>query len=242
VKKIVIYFILVFLSGQLLAQSSGMRSPFQYEIAMNGDTINRTNKNGLRVGLWSIYNESRFGDDSFYETGAFTEDKKNGVWKMYSKNGLLLRATNYYNNYKNGEEKFYDDGRLFCIGQNKALRTDVAYDTIMIEDPVTNKLTEKIVPTSLGSVRHGFWVYYKPPFNEIKRIEEYQLDELIYEQDYTTKSDSLAFKKRLAKYPHSSGKLPPGIWGVKKGKAPVRFTDFKENEKFIKPNPGKKKH
>ncbi len=240
-RNFITYFILVCLSLPALAQNTAKQLPNQFEIAVNGDTINRTNAQGKRSGIWSIYNESRFGDDSFYDIGEYTEDKKHGVWKMYSKSGLLIKAVNYYNNYKHGEAKFYDQGRLVCVGQNKALRTDVAYDTILVEDAITNELKERIIPTSLGSVRHGLWVYYKPPFKEITRIEEYQLDELIYEKDYTTKTDSMAIQKKLATYPHASGKLPPGIWRRKKGKAPVRFTDFPENAKFIKPNPGKKK-
>ena len=218
IKNFVTYFILMSLGTTVLAQSSTKLSPNQYAIAVNGDTINRTNEKGHKTGLWSIYNESRFGDDSFYDIGEFSENKKIGVWKMYSNEGLLIKAVNFYNNFKHGEAKYYDQGRLVCVGQHKALRTDVPYDTIMVEDPLTNELKERIIPTSLGSVRHGFWIYYKPPFNEVTRIEEYQLDELIYEQDYTTKSDSIALKQRLAKYPHTSGKLPVGFWGGKKVK------------------------
>ena len=190
--------------------------------------------------MWNIYHESYYGDDSYYEVGTFVENKKHGVWRTFSKNGMILKEEHFFNNYLCGERKFYSNGRLTCVGQFLALRTDVAYDTISIEEPVTGNWIEKIVPTSLGSVRHGFWKYYKPPFNELRRIEEYQLDELIYEQDYTTQSDSLQFEQRLAKYPHKSKALPVGFWSQDKGKEPPRFTDFPENVEYVKPNPGKK--
>ncbi len=240
-KKIVIYFILICATTNICAQTTIKLEPNQFELSVGGDTINRTDHNGNRIGVWSIYYESRFGDDSYYEVGTFSKNRKQGSWKTFSKNGLLLKETTYHNNYKNGESKFYEEGRLVCIGQYKALRTDVAYDTIEVENPVTHEYNERIIATSLGSVRHGLWVYYKPPFNEIRRIEEYQLDDLIYEQDYTTKSDSIAIQNRLAKYPHTSGKLPIGIWGNKKNRTPPRYTDFPTNMKYIKPNPGKKK-
>jgi hypothetical protein len=224
-----------------VAQSINQLSPNQYAINRKGDTINRTDEQGKKTGIWSVYHQSRYGDDSYYELGHYTDNKKHGNWKTYQKNGLLMNQTNYYNGFKNGEVKFYSEGRLVCKGQFKALRTDVPYDTIQVEQP-NGDYKERVIPTSLGSVRHGFWVYYKPPFNEIQKIEEFQWDELVYEQDYATQADSLAYQSRMAKYPHSSGKLPPGIWGRKKGKAPSRFTDFPENTKFIKPNPGKKKH
>lgn len=240
-KKLVTYFVFLQISLNCAAQETNQLSPNQFAINGNGDTINRTDAQGKKTGMWSIFNQSRYGDDSFYELGEYTDDKKQGSWKMYQKNGLLLNQTNYYNGFKNGEVKFYNEGRLVCKGQYKALRTDVPYDTIQVEQP-DGGFKEKVIPTSLGSVRHGFWIYYKPPFNEIQKIEEFQWDELVYVQDYATKADSVAYRNRMAKYPHSSGKLPPGIWSRKKGKAPAKFTDIPEDTKFIKPNPGKKKH
>lgn len=240
-KKFITYIILICLSVQTQAQVITKTEPNQFEILQNGDTINRTDENGNRVGYWSIYHPGRYGDDPYYEVGNFNNNKKHGGWKSYAKNGFVREEINYFNNYKNGEAKFYDRGRLICIGQYKALRTDAAYDTIQVEDPVTNLYKSKIVPTSLGSVRHGFWVYYKPPFNEIKRIEEWSVDDLIYEKDYVTKTDSLYIQKRLSAYPHTSGKLPKGFWSKDKGRAPVRFTDFPENVKYVKPNVRKKK-
>lgn len=224
------------ISFQLSGQTETKLSPNLYALSANGDTINRTDAQGERFGFWRIYHEGRYGNDPYYELGEFSANKKNGTWKEYSKNGLLLQQVNYFNGYKNGEAKFYDQGRLVCIGNYKALRTDVAYDTIQVEDPITNEYTEKVVPTSLGSVRHGFWVYYKPPFNEIKRIEEWQVDDLVYEKDYVSKTDSLYIQKRLESYPHNPNKKGNRIWPNQKERAPARFTDFPENTPYVKPN------
>lgn len=224
------------IGSQLYAQSATEMLPNQYVLSSNGDTINRTNEKSERIGFWRIFHEGRYGNDPYYELGKYVENKKNGVWQEFSKNGLLLEQINYFNGFKNGEAKFYDQGRLVCIGHYKALRTDVAYDTIQVEDPITNAFTEKIIPTSLGSVRHGFWVYYKPPFNEIKRIEEWQVDDLIYEKDYVSKTDSVYIQKRLERYPHSAKKKGDSFWPKKKNRAPARFTDFPENTPYVKPN------
>lgn len=212
----------------------------QFVLSVTGDTINRTDANGVSYGLWNVYHESRFGDDSFFEVGKFENGKRHGPWRTYTKGGTMLKEINYYNGYKNGEIKFYDHGQLVCRGNYRALRTDVAYDTIMVEDPTDNSLKEKIVPTSLGSVKHGFWTYYSPPFNKIDKVEEYQVDELIYSHVYETKADSVAIQKRIEMFPHNSNRLPNGIWTQDRGRKAPRFTDFPANMKYVKPNPGKK--
>ncbi len=210
--------------------------PNLYEIAMSGDSINRTDHEGLRQGIWNVYHESRYGDDAYFEIGKYTDNKKNGEWKTYSKSGTILKEENYYNNYLNGEVRFYDNGMLTCVAQYLALRTDVPYDTIAVEDPITGEFVDKVIPTNLGSVRNGFWKYYKPPYNEIRKIEEYQLDELIYEQEYGTASDSILFQQRIDKYPHRSHRPPVGFWTIDRGRKPPRYTDFPENMKTIIPN------
>lgn len=213
----------------------------QYVLSVTGDTINRTNAKGVPYGIWNVYHESRFGNDSYFEVGEYQNGRQHGPWRTYTKGGTMTKETNYYNGFRNGEITFYERGQLVCRGNYKALRTDVAYDTILVENPTDNSLKEKIVPTSLGSVRHGFWTYYKPPFNKIIKIEEYQVDELVYSREYENEADSLAIQKRLDIFPHNSKRLPPGIWTKNRGKKAPRFTDFPANTKYVKPNPGKKK-
>lgn len=240
-KNFFTYFIFIFSAQICVAQNTALLSPNLFEISSNGDTINRTDQNGNRVGIWSEYQGSRFGDDAFYEVGKYSKNKKHGNWKTYAKNGILLKEANYYNNFLNGESKFYDQGQLICIGQYKALRTDYEFDTILVENPITNAFEERIFPTSMGSVRHGFWTFYKPPYNEIRKVQEYQADELIYEHEYVTKSDSLAIQRRLNKYPHISKKKTVGFWRRGKEKKPPLYTDFPIDTKHVTPNPGKKK-
>ena len=242
-KKISTYFILAVIGFSSYESCFGQTTdlaPNQYELSITGDTLNRTNDDGVRIGLWNVYFESRFGDDSYFEVGKFALGKKHGKWSTYTKDGFLTQEINYFNGYKNGEIKFYDRGRLICRGNYRALRTDVAYDTILVENPTDNSYTQKVVPTSLGSVRHGFWTYFKPPFNKIYKVEEYQVDILVYSHDYENERDSMAIQKRIDMFPHNSNELPPGIWTIDRGKKARRFTDFPENLKGVKPNPGKK--
>lgn len=244
VKNFSIYFFLFFASTTCWAQSAKKKSgqaPNQYQLSVTGDTLNRTDANGLRYGLWNVYHEARYGDGAFFEIGEFVNDRRHGTWRTYTKDGIIMLETNYYNGFKDGEIKYYDRGRLVCRGNFKALRTDVPYDTLLIEDPKDNSLKEKIVPTSLGSVRHGFWTYYKPPYNKVDRVEEYQVDELIYSHVYETEADSVAIQKRFDMFPHNSNRMPNGIWTLDRGKKAPRFTDFPANTKYVKPNPGKKK-
>jgi hypothetical protein len=69
---------------------------------------------------------------------------------------------------------------------------------------------------------------------------EYQADEVIYEQAYTSKLDSTYLEKKMKNLPHISNKAPNAVWHVDKNKKSVKYTDIPENTKSVVPNVRKK--
>jgi hypothetical protein len=106
----------------------------------------------------------------------------------------------------------------------------------MVEDAVTNILKPVIVKTNVGSVKHGFWTYYNPYTLTVEKVQEYQVGEIIFEQDYSSPFDSTLLKTKLKQLPHVSNQAPPGVWGKDKTKIPVRYTDLPSDGKGVVPN------
>jgi hypothetical protein len=89
-------------------------------------------------------------------------------------------------------------------------------------------------------VRHGQWTYYSPERKTIEKVLEYQADEVIYEQAFTSKLDSTYLETKMKNLPHNSNQAPNNVWHVDKNKKSVKYTDIPENTKSVVPNVRKK--
>jgi antitoxin component YwqK of YwqJK toxin-antitoxin module len=156
-----------------------------FELLENGDTINKLDNKNRKWGKWLIVNKGGYGEEDFMELGSFDDDVRTGVWKSYTMNGTIISQEFFKQGNKSGEARYYDDGFLFCVGNYLALRSKYDYDTIMVEDPNTGMEKPVILKSDVGSVRHGFWTYYNTPTTDVKKVLEYQVDEVIYEKEYT---------------------------------------------------------
>lgn len=210
-----------------------------YEILENGDTINRLDSKNRKVGKWLIVNKGGYGEDDFMELGYFDENVRTGVWKMYTMDGIIISQEFYKKGNKHGEARYYEDGFLYCVGNYLALNSQSDFDTIMVEDPITNQEKPVIIKTDVGSVRHGFWTYYEPPSNEVKKVQEYQADEVIYEKEYPPNIDSVYIKERMKAFARGNPQTNTMI--LEKNKKPSKFTDFPDNIQYVKPNVKKKR-
>lgn len=238
-----IFILLIGIPSEAQNRAKSLPGLLSYELTPGGDTINRVDAQNHRQGRWVSYHPERYGDEAFYEIGYFLNNDKIGAWRAFTKDGVLMKEENYKNGRKHGEAKYYEQGHLICVGNYLALNARYKYDTIMVEDPDTELWKPVIIESRFGSVKHGFWTFYKPPSLEIEKIVEYQADEIIYENEYLTKDDSVYLEKRIQHYPHNAnGQLPTNTWVLPqdKGKKPIRYTDFPENTKYVKPNPGRK--
>ena len=120
------------------------------------------------------------------------------------------------------------------------LKAKNEYDTILVEDPLTNFIKPVRIKTDVGSVRHGFWTYYTPGSKKIEKVLEYQADEVIYEKEYLTKVDSTYLEKKMQSFPHNSNKQPDEVWHFDKNTKQLKYTDIPDNTKSVVPNVRKK--
>lgn len=207
-----------------------------YEVLENGDTINKLDNKNNKQGKWLITHEAHYDESAYMEWGTFDNNKKQGKWLTYAMNGTIQAMENYKQDNKDGEVRYFDEGDLYCVGHYLALRSLYDYDTIMVEDAVTNLEKPVIIKANRGSVRHGFWTYYEPHSSEIAKVVEYQADDIIYEREFLSKADSTYIEARLKVLPHVSNKNTNGVWQLHKNKKPIRYTDFPDNIEYVKPN------
>lgn len=93
--KIIITFILLSLSLQLVAQS--------FDI-YNGDTINITDTHNKKQGLWITFNNK---GDQIVESGYYQNGKKDSTWLAYYPSGQKKHEITYTLGHPKGKASFY---------------------------------------------------------------------------------------------------------------------------------------
>lgn len=211
-----------------------------YRVLPNGDTINRVDLNNKRQGKWLM--ESFDDLDQFqYTYTEFVNNVQQGKCLKTNRDGVPVSEENYKNGLRDGEARYFEGGHLICVGNYLALRATYEYDTVWVENPETNQLRPVRIKSNRGSVRHGYWTYYHPGTKQLARVLEYQADSLIYSKTYQEPADSLQILRKMKSWPHNpQAAVLPGVWSDHPEKKPVRFTDFPEDGKGVKPNVRKK--
>lgn len=218
-----------------LGEWNAVHAQAAYKVLPSGDTINRMDAQHRRQGPWMM----EVMDDSEqlqWSIGSYLNGKMNGPWIKTNRDGAPIAQENFKHDMLDGEAKYYEDGRLICVGHYLALRSTYEYDTVWVENPETNQLRPVRIKSNRGSVRHGFWTYYHPGTTQLARVQEYQVDSLIYSKDYREAADSVQIMKRMKAWPHADNAPLPNVWSMDPNKKPVRFTDFPEDGKGVKPN------
>jgi hypothetical protein len=137
-------------------------------------TINQTDKNGLKQGVWVKYSASNIIDSMFY-----LNDTLNGQFKSYFKNSTSFRQYGEYaKGIRIGIWKFFDLGNLraeeVTRGANKdsvrnnkgELVLPTFYSYVKLYDSKTSKLKSEgrvLYYDSWDSDlsnEHGLWIYY----------------------------------------------------------------------------------
>lgn len=212
-----------------------------YEVLENGDTINRIDSKNVRHGKWLIEHEASMDEPGTMELGEYEMGVRNGKWKTYSLHGDLEAEEFYKKGLKDGEARYYEEGRLICVGNYLALNAKQKYDTVMVENPLTNESRPVRIRTDVGSVRHGSWTFYDARTSEINRVVEYEVDEVVYDKSFThvSKEDSLYILAKMKTFPHITHKPDENVWMSKGNQKRITYTDIPDN-KPVKPNVRKK--
>lgn len=79
----------------------------------SSDSINQTNKDGQKKGLWIVKDDAGLTT----EKGHYTDGVKTGIWEAYHKNGNLKHKITFTNGEARGPASFYyEDGKLWESG------------------------------------------------------------------------------------------------------------------------------
>lgn len=189
--------------------------------AQSKTEINQFDEQGKQHGLWYTYTAAERGEPAASTIGHYEHGQKTGQWYINDGKGNLTSIETFRYNVRDGEAKYFENGALTCIGHFRGLNPKVALDTVHIVDPITREEKWVTVPTERGSVRHGSWRFYDELSGRLIKEEQYQIDELIFKQDFSiSPADSAFYQKRNSILPHRSNKLAPA--SKFKSKEPVK--------------------
>lgn len=154
----------------------------QFKIAENGDTLNRTNANGKKVGKWTIEIPELRGEPGYTEEGAYdTSGEKDGYWRRYSIQGDLIGLENYIHGGKAGTQKYYNYLGMLEREENwRPYNPDAPYDTIPIYGEGNGEIVSyKIVKSQPYSIKDGVWKYYNTENGSIIKTENWDRNVLL---------------------------------------------------------------
>lgn len=165
--------------------------------------INQKDSKGQKQGTWVNNIAATKGEYPYTEFGNYLANMKNGLWYRLTSTGDLLAIENYKKDVLDGEVKYFTKGQVTVIGQYRGLNPDVTIDTILVIEPVTGEEKLVTIEADRGSVRHGTWRFYDELTGAITKVEEYQVDSLVYEEYFTmSKADSAYYERRNKNLPH----------------------------------------
>ncbi len=90
----------------LVLSSSAIAQTYQL---YHGDTINYTDIQNRKQGLWIKFND---GEDKLLEQGQYSSDQKDGLWVSYYPNGQVKHKITYKNGKAIGLAQFYYDNGI----------------------------------------------------------------------------------------------------------------------------------
>jgi hypothetical protein len=150
-----------------------------YKLTQNRDTVNCTDMKDLKQGKWVVKVEGLRGEPGYEEEGIFKDNKKEGMWRVYTTMGDLFGIERYRWGNKDGISQYFNIAGLVREESWKAVNPDNPYDTIEVPDPIDPyKVEMKVVKIEGSSVKHGNWKYYESGSGSLVKTDSYFLDKL----------------------------------------------------------------
>ncbi len=164
---------LILLSAKPFAQCK------TYILGPRHDTLNCTDQQNKKQGKWVLHYASLRGEPGYEEEGIFTNNKKEGTWRIYSLMGDLQAIENYRFGFKNGISQYYSLAGLVREESWKAVDPDHPYDTIQVPDLNDQyKVELKVVKVEGTTLKHGTWKFFVAGTGTLLKSETYVLDRL----------------------------------------------------------------
>jgi hypothetical protein len=177
----------------LLISVSGYAQLKSYTIGPKGDTLNKVDNKGLKQDKWVNHFDEIRGEPGYEEEGEYRDNRKEGVWRLYSLQGDLIGVENYRWGNKDGLCQYFGmNGSLKKEEAWRAMNPDRQYDTVVVED--LDKLDQYhtvIVKNEGVAIKHGDWKTYDPATGMITKTETYTLGKLEKPRAGGLMSDSL---------------------------------------------------
>jgi len=169
-----VFFLLIFSSLKGYSQWKS------YRIGVKGDTLNCVDKNNLKQGKWVNHFDEIRGEPGFEEEGEYKDNRKEGVWRVYSLQGDLTGLENYkWGNKDSINQYFSPTGALIREEGWRALNPDKLYDTLEIEDVDHLDHYKTVIVKNEGvAVKQGQWKFYDPITGMITKTETYTVGKL----------------------------------------------------------------
>lgn len=169
--------------------------------------LNQYDKKDNKHGMWFNTVAAKMGNPGYSEFGTYYHGEKTGPWYKMNTQNDLIAIENFRHDHYDGEVRYFYKGQLTVVGNYKSLDPDKEVDTIIVEDPVSGRQELVPVSTDRGSVRHGTWRYYDEETGALIKVQEYQVDDIIYEEEFEySAKDSLYYQLRAKKLPHAVNK------------------------------------
>ncbi|MDR3712189.1 MAG: hypothetical protein P4L51_05195 [Puia sp.] len=151
-----------------------------YTIGVKGDTLNCVDRQDRRQGKWVNHYDELRGEPGYEEEGNYKNNRKEGVWRLYTLNGDLVGVENYKWGNKDGVCQYFTEaGQLLREEGWKALNPDKQYDTVVVEDiDKPNTFKTVVVKNDGAAIRQGDWKTYNPLTGAVMKIETYTLGKL----------------------------------------------------------------
>jgi hypothetical protein len=170
---------IIFLFAEMISLS-GFSQLKDYTIGPRGDTLNGVDPKGQKQGKWANHFDEVRGEPGYEEEGVYKNNRKEGVWRLYSLQGDLIGLENYKWGNKCGTCQYYGiNGSLIREESWIALNPDKLYDTLAIEDiDHPDKYKTVILKNEGAAIRDGVWKYYDPFTGSVARTETWEVGKL----------------------------------------------------------------
>jgi hypothetical protein len=165
------------------AQLIGLRAFSQlkdFTVGPRGDTLNGVDKQDRRQGKWVNHYDEIRGEPGYEEQGVYKDNKKEGVWKLFSLQGDLIGIEQYKWGNKAGICQYFGiNGTMLREESWVAFNPSKLYDTLVVEDiDHLDKYKTVIVKNTGAAIKDGVWKFYDPFTGSVARTETWELGKL----------------------------------------------------------------
>src|SRR6516225_4002569 len=173
--------ILIYMTLAMLLTATHAHAQWKsYILSPKGDTLNCTDNSDKRQGRWSIHVDELRGEPGYEEEGLYKNNRKEGLWRVYTLGGDISGVEFYKWGLKDGVCQYFGmNGSLLREESWRAINPDKEYDTIQVEDlDHLDHYRTVVVKNEGAAIKDGTWKYYDPATGMIAREETYTIGKL----------------------------------------------------------------